>query len=145
MTSKSEITLEHFYIFNGTYAKKEGEASIWWYVKDIAYIVKYSLNIYLLQEEKKILYYYPEKDLDVQIKNIGLSEAIIKFTEYVSQLCKTRVFVYKKTLRRFYEQEFFFYQGKCIAGLLILDNHVIIVIHIKHVRYIINQSLIFGW
>lgn len=25
MTSKSEITLEHFYIFNGTYAKKEGE------------------------------------------------------------------------------------------------------------------------
>ncbi|EFN69778.1 UPF0550 protein v1g238755 [Camponotus floridanus] len=57
MTSKSEVMLEHFYIFNGTYAKKEGE------------------------EEKKILYYYPEKDLDVQIKNIGLSEAIIKFTE----------------------------------------------------------------
>ncbi|XP_046815440.1 vacuolar fusion protein CCZ1 homolog isoform X1 [Vespa crabro] len=57
MTSKPEITLEHFYIFNGTYAKKEGE------------------------EEKKILYYYPEKELDVQIKNIGLSEAIIKFTE----------------------------------------------------------------
>lgn len=57
MTSKPEITLEHFYIFNGTYAKKEGE------------------------EEKKILYYYPEKDLDAQIKNIGLSEAIIKFTE----------------------------------------------------------------
>jgi len=27
MTSKSEITLEHFYIFNGTYAKKEGEVS----------------------------------------------------------------------------------------------------------------------
>ncbi|XP_011858296.1 PREDICTED: vacuolar fusion protein CCZ1 homolog [Vollenhovia emeryi] len=62
MTSKPEITLEHFYIFNGTYAKKEGE------------------------EEKKILYYYPEKDLDVQIKNIGLSEAIIKFTEYASPL-----------------------------------------------------------
>ncbi|XP_043261343.1 vacuolar fusion protein CCZ1 homolog [Colletes gigas] len=57
MTSKTEVTLEHFYIFNGTYAKKEGE------------------------EEKKILYYYPERDLDVQIKNIGLSEAIIKFAE----------------------------------------------------------------
>lgn len=28
MTSKLEITLEHFYIFNGTYAKKEGEASM---------------------------------------------------------------------------------------------------------------------
>lgn len=57
MTSKTEVTLEHFYIFNGTYAKKEGE------------------------EKEKILYYYPERDLDVQIKNIGLSEAIIKFAE----------------------------------------------------------------
>lgn len=28
MTSKPEITLEHFYIFNGTYAKREGEASM---------------------------------------------------------------------------------------------------------------------
>lgn len=27
MTSQSEVTLEHFYIFNGTYAKKEGEVS----------------------------------------------------------------------------------------------------------------------
>lgn len=27
MSSKTEVTLEHFYIFNGTYAKKEGEAS----------------------------------------------------------------------------------------------------------------------
>ena len=36
-----------------------------------------------MQEEKKILYYYPERDLDVQIKNIGLSEAIIKFAQYV--------------------------------------------------------------
>ncbi|CAK9826959.1 Vacuolar fusion protein CCZ1 homolog [Anthophora retusa] len=57
MSSKTEVTLEHFYIFNGMYAKKEGE------------------------EEKKILYYYPERDLDVQIKNIGLSEAIIKFAQ----------------------------------------------------------------
>ncbi|XP_076756382.1 vacuolar fusion protein CCZ1 [Xylocopa sonorina] len=57
MSSKTEVTLEHFYIFNGCYAKKEGEA------------------------KKKILYYYPERDLDVQIKNIGLSEAIIKFAQ----------------------------------------------------------------
>lgn len=27
MTSKSEVMLEHFYIFNGTYAKKEGEVN----------------------------------------------------------------------------------------------------------------------
>ncbi|XP_012273187.1 vacuolar fusion protein CCZ1 homolog [Orussus abietinus] len=58
MTAKSDVTLEHFYIFNGTYAKKEGE------------------------EENKILYYYPTKtDIDTKIRNIGLSEAIIKFTE----------------------------------------------------------------
>ncbi|OXU28858.1 hypothetical protein TSAR_009151 [Trichomalopsis sarcophagae] len=58
MTSKTDVTLEHFYIFNSTYALKEGE------------------------EKNKILYYYPAKtDIDSQIKNIGLSEAIIKFTE----------------------------------------------------------------
>jgi len=34
MTSKPEITLEHFYIFNGTYAKKEGEVSMQRYVKE---------------------------------------------------------------------------------------------------------------
>ena len=39
------------------------------------------LYVFFMQEEKKILYYYPEKDLDVQIKNIGLSEAIIKFAQ----------------------------------------------------------------
>ncbi|KAL7294576.1 hypothetical protein TKK_0012036 [Trichogramma kaykai] len=56
--SKSEVTLEHFYIFNSTYAKKEGE------------------------EKNKILYYHPPKtDIDSQIRNIGLTEAIIKFTE----------------------------------------------------------------
>jgi len=36
----------------------------------------------LLQEEKKILFYYPPKtDFDTQMKNVGLSEAIVKFSE----------------------------------------------------------------
>lgn len=101
MTSKTEVTLEHFYIFNGTYAKKEGEASKknlstkkYLYVKKLQIFTLYVRILYTLctitcvcmfsmQEEKKILYYYPEKDLDVQIKNIGLSEAIIKFAQYV--------------------------------------------------------------
>ena len=35
-----------------------------------------------LQEDKKILFYYPAKtDITTQVKNVGLSEAIIKFTE----------------------------------------------------------------
>lgn len=81
MTSKTEASLEHFYMFNCTYAKKEGE------------------------EEKKILYYYPETDLDVQIKNIGLSEAIIKFAESFSpgqpcDYCHTQ-----KTRQIYYQPE----------------------------------------
>ncbi|XP_014214259.1 vacuolar fusion protein CCZ1 homolog [Copidosoma floridanum] len=83
MSSKSEVTLEHFYIFNSTYAKREGE------------------------EKNKILYYYPSKtDIDSQIKNIGLSEAIIKFTESFNpgQTCdychthKTRQIYYQPEL-----------------------------------------------
>lgn len=85
---------------------------------------------FFYQEEKKILYYYPEKDLDVQIKNIGLSEAIIKFTEYVLQLYIC--------MRNILTKEY-------ITDLSILDSHVIIAIHTKHVRYIISQSLISGW
>lgn len=41
-------------------------------------------GFFLFQEKNKILYYHPAKtDSDTQIKNIGLSEAIVKFTEYV--------------------------------------------------------------
>lgn len=82
MTSKTEITLEHFYIFNSTYAKKEGD------------------------EEKKILYYYPVvTDSETQIKNIGLGEAIIKFTESFTpgqtcDYCHTH-----KTRQIYYEPE----------------------------------------
>lgn len=33
MSSKPEVTLEHFYIFNSTYAKKEGEVNCYYYSK----------------------------------------------------------------------------------------------------------------
>ena len=40
------------------------------------------LNFMFLQEHKKILFYYPaDADVDTNIKNIGLCEAIVKFTE----------------------------------------------------------------
>ena len=36
----------------------------------------------LYQEEKKILFYSPlDIDIDTKVKDIGLSEAIIKFTK----------------------------------------------------------------
>ncbi|KAF4528086.1 hypothetical protein B566_EDAN016506 [Ephemera danica] len=58
MGTRQEISLLNFYVFNSCYGPKEGE------------------------EEKKILYFYPSKtDLDTRIKTVGLSEALIKFTQ----------------------------------------------------------------
>ncbi|KAG8228318.1 hypothetical protein J437_LFUL007036 [Ladona fulva] len=58
MSASSEISLINFYVVNTNLSYAEGE------------------------EEKKILYFWPpETDLDTQMKNVGLSEAIIKFTE----------------------------------------------------------------
>lgn len=56
----------------------------------IVFISLYSLidwiNFFLIQEEKKILFYYPHSvAIDTKIKHIGLCEAIIKFTSYVLQ------------------------------------------------------------
>ena len=52
------ISLLNFFVFNASLCRREGE------------------------EEKKILYYYPpEEDIDRKIKNIGLCEAVAKFTE----------------------------------------------------------------
>jgi len=37
-----------------------------------------------VQEHKKILFYYPaDVELDTKIRQIGLCEAVIKFTRYV--------------------------------------------------------------
>jgi len=38
-----------------------------------------------VQEDKKILFYYPtDVELDTKIRQIGLCEAVIKFTLYVN-------------------------------------------------------------
>lgn len=56
--SKGQITLKNFFIFNPTYGPREGE------------------------EHKKIMYYYPKSvDVDTKIKNVGLCEAIVTFTQ----------------------------------------------------------------
>nr|CAH7752102.1 unnamed protein product [Callosobruchus chinensis] len=58
MVTKTDVGLKNFFIFNSTITAKEGE------------------------ELKKILYYYPITDhADVQIRNVGLVEGIINFTE----------------------------------------------------------------
>ncbi|XP_072044542.1 vacuolar fusion protein CCZ1 homolog [Amphiura filiformis] len=54
-------TLSNFFIYNSNFGPREGE------------------------EEKKIIYYFPPNTpIDNQIKNVGLSEAVVKFTETFS-------------------------------------------------------------
>ncbi|KAF2883661.1 hypothetical protein ILUMI_22533 [Ignelater luminosus] len=56
-TNKIEVELKNFFIFNSSWDSKEGE------------------------EYKKVLYYYPPTDeINTQVNNVGLVEAIIKFT-----------------------------------------------------------------
>ncbi|KAF5280704.1 hypothetical protein FQR65_LT15014 [Abscondita terminalis] len=56
-SNKSEVELRNFFIFNSSYDFKEGE------------------------EYNKVLYYYPSTDdINTQVNNVGLVEAIIKFT-----------------------------------------------------------------
>lgn len=80
MTSKSEINLQNFYVYNSSFGQKDGE------------------------EDKKILFYYPPKtDFDTQMKNVGLSEAIIKFTDTFNpdQLCDA---LHTQKTRQLYHQ-----------------------------------------
>ncbi|CAG0880292.1 unnamed protein product [Cyprideis torosa] len=52
-----KVTLLDFFVYNPTYGPMEGE------------------------EENKILFYYPpDTDIDTQIRNVGLCEAVVKFT-----------------------------------------------------------------
>lgn len=82
MSAKSPISLLNFFVFNSTYGNREGE------------------------ESKKIIFYYPEKtDIDTRIKNIGLCEAIIKFSDTFSTQNSCEVLHTKKTRQLFLEAE----------------------------------------
>lgn len=67
MTSNTEISLKNFFIYHVSYGQTEGH------------------------EEEKVLYFYPRgTKVDVQMKEVGLSEAIVEFTEtFSSDLCDT--------------------------------------------------------
>ncbi|KAI8797551.1 vacuolar fusion protein CCZ1 [Biomphalaria glabrata] len=76
-----DISLLNFFVFNSEYGPREGE------------------------EEKKILFYYPgEVDVDTKIKRVGLSEAIIKFSETFSDKPCQSLHT-QKTRQVFYEPE----------------------------------------
>lgn len=58
MSSKGSIAIDCFFVYNSNFGAKEGD------------------------EHKKILFYYPpDTNVDLQIKNVGLCEAINKFTQ----------------------------------------------------------------
>lgn len=95
----NEVSLKYFCVCNVSLGQKEGE------------------------EEKKILYYFPKgTNKDIQVKEIGLCQAIIKFSQtFSSDPCES---VYtEKTKRVFYEAEpnYWFIMsvngGKCVEGL----------------------------
>ncbi|XP_014245585.1 vacuolar fusion protein CCZ1 homolog isoform X1 [Cimex lectularius] len=77
----TEVSLKNFFIFHAKYGEKEGE------------------------EEEKIIYFYPKRTpLDMQMKEVGLCEAIIKFIQNFStspcEALKT-----EKTQKLFYQPE----------------------------------------
>ncbi|KAK9503746.1 hypothetical protein O3M35_010243 [Rhynocoris fuscipes] len=83
MTSNtSDVCLKNFFIYNVTLGQDEG------------------------QEEEKIMYFYPrETSVDVKMKEVGLCEAIIKFTENFSTLDRCNALQTKKTRKLFLQPE----------------------------------------
>lgn len=82
MAHDSPLALKYFYIFNSNYGQKEGE------------------------EAQKILYFFPpQTDLDTQIKNVGLTEAIIKFTETFNSHQKCESLHTLKTRQLYFQPE----------------------------------------
>lgn len=81
MGTKGNITLLNFFVFNATYGPREGE------------------------EEKKIMFYHPKSnDIDTQIKQVGLCEAVVKFTETFSDKPCNSIHT-QKTRQSFFEPE----------------------------------------
>ncbi|KAL1132338.1 hypothetical protein AAG570_010294 [Ranatra chinensis] len=81
MTDYTDLSLKNFFIYNVLYGQKEGE------------------------EEKKIMFFYPkDTNIDLQIKDVGLSEAIVKFSEtFSSETCDA--LQTEKTRRLFFQPE----------------------------------------
>ncbi|XP_557365.3 vacuolar fusion protein CCZ1 homolog [Anopheles gambiae] len=78
----AELALKSFYIFNSAFGPKEGE------------------------EEKKVLFYHPQDtDIDTKIKDVGLSEAIIKFSNTFTKDDSVQTMHTQKTCQFYYQPE----------------------------------------
>lgn len=82
MSGNCAVSLESFYIFNSQFGPEEGE------------------------EHKKILFYHPQDvDTDIQIRNVGLSEAVLKFTETFNPSSPCETMHTQKTKQFFHQPE----------------------------------------
>uniref|UniRef100_A0A182J4K2 CCZ1/INTU/HSP4 first Longin domain-containing protein n=1 Tax=Anopheles atroparvus TaxID=41427 RepID=A0A182J4K2_ANOAO len=78
----AELSLHSFYIFNSAFGPKEGE------------------------EEKKVLFYHPQDtDIDTKIKDVGLSEAIIKFSNTFTKDDSVQTMHTQKTCQFYFQPE----------------------------------------
>ncbi|XP_017058357.1 vacuolar fusion protein CCZ1 homolog [Drosophila ficusphila] len=82
LLQRVEITLRSFYIFNSKFGEQEGE------------------------EHKKVLFYHPKDiELNTKIKDVGLSEAIIRFTGTFTSEDDCQALHTQKTTQLFYQPE----------------------------------------
>ncbi|XP_053684156.1 vacuolar fusion protein CCZ1 homolog [Sabethes cyaneus] len=79
---KASLSLRSFFIFNSQFGPKEGE------------------------EEKKILFYHPqETDIDSKVKDVGLCEAIIKFSSTFTNDESVHALHTQKTCQLYHQPE----------------------------------------
>ncbi|XP_037571777.1 vacuolar fusion protein CCZ1 homolog [Dermacentor silvarum] len=82
MAAKTQVYLHNFFVYNPTYGKREDE------------------------EHKKIIYYYPEDaEQDVKLRNVGLCEALVNFTQTFSPSKPCEVLHTQKTRQFFLQPE----------------------------------------
>lgn len=119
---KTKINLKNFFIFNSTFCAKEGEVS--------DAVVKFTwlsstCSIHRFQEEKKIMFFYPEIDINEKLKDIGLIEAIVKFTAQFSLEKIEDVLTMKtqKTVKLFHECEKDFWMVMVSKFLLSFNDY----------------------
>uniref|UniRef100_G3MQL6 CCZ1/INTU/HSP4 first Longin domain-containing protein n=1 Tax=Amblyomma maculatum TaxID=34609 RepID=G3MQL6_AMBMU len=82
MAAKTQVYLQNFFVYNPTYGKREDE------------------------EHKKIIYYFPEDaEQDVKLRNVGICEALVNFTQTFSPSKPCEVLHTQKTRQFFLQPE----------------------------------------
>lgn len=122
MSSKGQMTLKNFFIFNPEFGPKEG------------------------QEHLKIMFYYPKNcHIDTKIKQIGLCEAIIKFTETFSDK-PTESLHTQKNRQVFFEPEKDFWMVMTVSvpfsEKTTKDNQTVMEYHEEEVQDPVIQAVL---